>query len=114
MSIPGFRQEAFSALASEIEEAARELGCDLNVQHYLKLENAGVLRVFAARSYEARPEGELIGFVLFTVASHPHHCRQRWAFGDLSWVRRDWRDWAQHTRTGMMAGIDALLLAQAE
>jgi hypothetical protein len=114
MNIPGFRQETFSALADQIAAAACELGCELEVPHYLKLEAAGVLRVFAARSYADRPEGEMIGFILFTVANHPHKLGQRWAFGDLSWIRSDWRDWARDQSVGPPAGIEAMLLMQAE
>ena len=76
-----FETERLGEIKQQVADALQSDGFDFDVERYAKLDAAGALRVFSARDGD-----KLLGFIIFTVATHPHHRTELWGFVDKVWI----------------------------
>jgi hypothetical protein len=83
---PQLFEEMMPLIQSHYLEIARfqDIPLDPNFELYMKLDSAGALRVFTARS----EEGLLLGYGCFLVHSHLHFKNSLQAFHDLLFIEK--------------------------
>lgn len=93
-----FQRELFSQVFDEalplFKEHYLEVGSyfddidfDLDIESYIKLDEAGVLRLYTARSVE----GFLIGYCIHHVSNHLHFCKSLQAIQDSIFILPQYR-----------------------
>ena len=65
----------------------KDIPLDPNVDQYVAMEDAGIIRLYTARD----STGECVGYSLFTLLHHPHYRTSLQALQDIVFIRKDRR-----------------------